>query len=44
MPLQLKLNDLAKVIVKIGSIAGMLLFVALFIGFIIQFATDNTPR
>src|SRR5258707_13639051 len=39
--LQLKLNDLAKVIVKIGSIAGVLLFVALFIRFIVQVVTNN---
>jgi P-type Ca2+ transporter type 2C len=42
--LQLKLNDLAEVIAKIGSIAGVLLFVALIIRFIVQIATGNPQR
>jgi len=48
-PLQLKLNDLAEVIAKIGRIAAVLLFVVLFIWFggstfIVQVATNNLPR
>ena len=39
-PLQFKWNDLAEVIAKIGSIAGMLLFVAPFIRFIVQVSTN----
>jgi len=43
-PLQLKLNDLAEVIAKIGSIAGVLLFISLFIRFIVQVAANNPQR
>jgi P-type Ca2+ transporter type 2C len=43
-PLQLKLNDLAEVIAKVGLIAGGLLFVALLIRFIVELATKNPPR
>jgi len=43
-PLQLKLNDLAEVIAKAGSIAGGLLFFALLIRFFVEHATKNPPR
>ncbi|KAI9449867.1 calcium-translocating P-type ATPase [Lactarius psammicola] len=43
-PLQLKLNDLAEAIAKIGSIAGGLLFVALLIRYFVQPETDNPQR
>jgi len=43
-PLQLKLNDLAETIAKIGSIAGGLLFFALFIRFVVQLGTNNPHR
>jgi Ca2+-transporting ATPase len=42
--LQLKLNDLAEVIAKVGSIAGGLLFVSLLIRFFVELATKNPPR
>ena len=35
-PLQLKLNALAELIAKIGSLAGLILFVALMIRFFVQ--------
>ncbi|KAI0303590.1 hypothetical protein B0F90DRAFT_1301070 [Multifurca ochricompacta] len=43
-PLQLKLNDLAEAIAKIGSIAGGLLFLALLIRYFVQLGTDNPHR
>ncbi len=43
-PLQLKLNNLAEVIAKIGSIAGGLLFFALLIRFFVELATKSPPR
>jgi Ca2+-transporting ATPase len=43
-PLQLKLNRLAELIAKIGSAAGLLLFVALMIRFFVQLGTKNPPR
>ncbi|KZO91541.1 calcium-translocating P-type ATPase [Calocera viscosa TUFC12733] len=39
-PLQSKLNDLAELIAKLGSLAGALLFTALMIKFFVQLATD----
>ena len=42
--MQLKLNDLAEVIAKVGSIAGGLLFVSLLIRFFVELATKNPPR
>jgi Ca2+-transporting ATPase len=42
--LQLKLNDLAEVIAKVGSIAGGLLFFALLIRFFVELATKNPSR
>jgi len=43
-PLQLKLNILAELIAKIGSIAGIILFSALMIRFIVQLATGEPAR
>ncbi|KZT01381.1 calcium-translocating P-type ATPase [Laetiporus sulphureus 93-53] len=43
-PLQLKLNDLAELIAKAGSAAGLLLFIALMIKFFVQLGTNNPPR
>ncbi|KAH9159737.1 calcium-translocating P-type ATPase [Lactarius sanguifluus] len=43
-PLQLKLNDLSKVIAKIGSIAGGLLFSALLVRYFVQLRTNNPQR
>lgn len=43
-PLQIKLNNLAELIAKIGSVAGLLLFVSLMIRFIVQVATGNPAR
>ncbi|KAI9458771.1 calcium-translocating P-type ATPase [Russula earlei] len=43
-PLQVKLNRLAEVIAKIGSIASALLFVFLLIRFIVEVATNNPQR
>lgn len=43
-PLQLKLNRLAEVVAKLGSIAGALLFFGLLIRFFVQLATKNPPR
>ena len=43
-PLQLKLNDLAEAIAKIGSIAGGLLFAALLIRFFVQLGTNSPQR
>ncbi|KZT57691.1 Ca-transporting ATPase [Calocera cornea HHB12733] len=39
-PLQSKLNDLAELIAKLGSLAGALLFAALMIKFFVQLGTD----
>ncbi|TFK40151.1 Ca-transporting ATPase [Crucibulum laeve] len=43
-PLQLKLNDLAELIAKIGSVAGLLLFTALMIRFFVQLGTGSPAR
>ncbi|KAG2065094.1 calcium ATPase [Suillus decipiens] len=43
-PLQLKLNVLAEFVAKPGSIAGIILFFALMIRFIVQFATGSPVR
>lgn len=39
-PLQLKLNALAELIAKLGSLAGIILFTALMIRFFVSLATD----
>ncbi|KAF8511511.1 calcium-translocating P-type ATPase [Gautieria morchelliformis] len=39
-PLQLKLNDLAELIAKLGTAAGLILFAALMIKFFVQLGTD----
>lgn len=43
-PLQLKLNALAELIAKIGSVAGLLLFTALMIRFFVQLGTGDPVR
>ncbi|KAF7970842.1 hypothetical protein HWV62_22800, partial [Athelia sp. TMB] len=43
-PLQLKLNALAELIAKLGSIAGLVLFVALMIRFFVQLGTGVPER
>ncbi|KAF8896568.1 calcium-transporting ATPase [Infundibulicybe gibba] len=43
-PLQLKLNALAELIAKIGSVAGLLLFSALLIRFFVQLGTGEPIR
>ncbi|KAL0954828.1 hypothetical protein HGRIS_003773 [Hohenbuehelia grisea] len=43
-PLQVKLNNLAELIAKLGSLAGLLLFTALMIRFFVQLGTKNPPR
>lgn len=43
-PLQLKLNDLAELIAKLGSAAGLILFTALMIRFFVQLGTNDPPR
>ncbi|KAI0342676.1 calcium-translocating P-type ATPase [Trametopsis cervina] len=43
-PLQLKLNDLAELIAKLGSAAGLILFTALMIRFFVQLGQNNPPR
>ncbi|KIP10478.1 hypothetical protein PHLGIDRAFT_84980 [Phlebiopsis gigantea 11061_1 CR5-6] len=43
-PLQLKLNDLAELIAKLGSAAGLLLFTALMIRFFVQLGTGEPER
>ncbi|KAI6009320.1 Ca-transporting ATPase [Pisolithus marmoratus] len=43
-PLQLKLNVLAELIAKMGSIAGMRLFSSLMIRFFVQLGTGNPAR
>ncbi|KAG6375197.1 hypothetical protein JVT61DRAFT_3408 [Boletus reticuloceps] len=43
-PLQVKLNVLAELIAKAGSVAGLVLFSALMIRFFVQLGTNNPPR
>ena len=43
-PLQVKLNNLAELIAKIGSAAGLALFSALMIRFFVQLGTGEPPR
>ncbi|KAK7690441.1 hypothetical protein QCA50_005539 [Cerrena zonata] len=43
-PLQLKLNALAELIAKLGSLAGLILFSALMIRFFVQLGTNNPVR
>ncbi|KAF9484387.1 calcium-translocating P-type ATPase [Pholiota conissans] len=43
-PLQLKLNALAELIAKLGSVAGLALFVALMIRFFVQLGKHEPPR
>ncbi|KAI0789888.1 calcium-translocating P-type ATPase [Abortiporus biennis] len=43
-PLQLKLNDLAELIAKLGGAAGLILFTALMIRFFVQLGTNDPPR
>ncbi|KAJ3873469.1 Ca-transporting ATPase [Lentinula edodes] len=43
-PLQLKLNDLAELIAKLGSAAGLILFAALMIRFFVQLGTGEPAR
>jgi len=43
-PLQLKLNDLAELIAKLGTAAGTVLFVALMIRFFVQLGTGEPAR
>jgi Ca2+-transporting ATPase len=43
-PLQLKLNALAELIAKLGSCAGLLLFVALMIRFFVQLGINIHER
>ncbi|RPD74953.1 calcium-translocating P-type ATPase [Lentinus tigrinus ALCF2SS1-7] len=43
-PLQLKLNNLAELIAKLGSAAGLILFVALMIRFFVQLGSHNPQR
>ncbi|KAK7033038.1 calcium-transporting ATPase [Favolaschia claudopus] len=43
-PLQIKLNSLAELIAKLGSAAGLILFVALLIRFFVQLGTNNPVR
>ncbi|RDX57115.1 calcium-translocating P-type ATPase [Lentinus brumalis] len=43
-PLQLKLNNLAELIAKLGSAAGLILFTALMIRFFVQLGTHNPQR
>ncbi|EIW84082.1 calcium-translocating P-type ATPase [Coniophora puteana RWD-64-598 SS2] len=43
-PLQLKLNALAETIAKLGSLAGIVLFVALLIRFFVELGTGNPER
>ncbi|KAJ4479980.1 Ca-transporting ATPase [Lentinula aciculospora] len=43
-PLQLKLNDLAELIAKLGSAAGLILFTALMIRFFVQLGTGEPVR
>jgi Ca2+-transporting ATPase len=43
-PLQIKLNFLAELIAKLGSAAGLLLFVALLIRFFVQLGKNEPVR
>lgn len=43
-PLQLKLNYLAELIAKLGSLAGLILFIALMIRFFVQLGTGEPQR
>jgi Ca2+-transporting ATPase len=43
-PLQLKLNDLAEAMAKIGSVAGGLLFAALIVRYFFEPGTNNRQR
>lgn len=43
-PLQLKLNDLAELIAKLGTAAGLILFSALMIRFFVQLGTGEPQR
>ncbi|KDQ57233.1 hypothetical protein JAAARDRAFT_35849 [Jaapia argillacea MUCL 33604] len=43
-PLQLKLNNLAELIAKLGSLAGLILFSALMIRFFVQLGTGEPSR
>ena len=43
-PLQLKLNRLAELIAKLGSLAGLILFTALMIRFFVQLGTNDPQR
>jgi Ca2+-transporting ATPase len=43
-PLQLKLNALAELIAKLGSMAGLILFTALMIRFFVQLGTGVPER
>ncbi|KAF8552699.1 calcium-translocating P-type ATPase [Imleria badia] len=43
-PLQVKLNVLAELIAKAGSVAGLVLFSALMIRFFVQLSMNNPPR
>ncbi|KAF7353597.1 Calcium-transporting ATPase [Mycena venus] len=43
-PLQIKLNDLAELIAKLGSAAGLILFTALLIRFFVQLGTNEPVR
>lgn len=43
-PLQVKLNVLAELIAKAGSIAGLILFGALMLRFFVQLGMNNPPR
>ena len=42
-PLQLKLNILAELIAKVGSVAGIILFTVLMLRFFVQLGTGNPP-
>jgi Ca2+-transporting ATPase len=43
-PWQLKLNDLAEAIAKVGSVAGGLLFVALLVRYFFELGTNDLQR
>lgn len=42
-PFQSKLNDLAELIAKLGSLAGLILYTALLIRFFVQLRIDPPP-
>jgi P-type Ca2+ transporter type 2C len=44
IPLQFKLNALAELIAKLGSLAGLLLFIALLVRFFVQLGTGDPAR